>query len=144
MKTTITVNGKPVEIELTGEQVEKIRKASEKITDRIKTFDDVLAYHDISPTKFKNGCAYLSEDEIAYRQVKLIALALNEGVELNPTDESEYKYYPWFVVKGSGFSCRYSYWCSNSSVPSRLCFRTADLAIYAGKTFTNIYKKLLS
>ncbi len=142
MKTTITVNGKPVEIELTAEQVAAIKKASEKITDRIKNFNDVLDYHGI--TNFKKQCAGLSDDEVAYKQVKLIALALNEGKELDPTNESEYKYYPYFVVDGDGFSCYYyDYWYSSTIVPSRLCFRTADLAIYAGKTFTDIYNKLL-
>lgn len=145
MKTTINVNGKDVEIELTDAQVQQIKKASEKITDRIKNFQDVLDYHGISATKFKNGCAYLDEQEIANRQVKLIALALNEGIEMSAFNEDQYKYYPYFEVQENGFS----YYCCNSwysatVVGSRLCFVSADLAIYAGRTFTDIYTKLLS
>lgn len=45
MKITVEVNGKPVEIELTKDQVAKVKKHTDKITDRIKTFKDVLDFH---------------------------------------------------------------------------------------------------
>lgn len=44
MKITVEINGKPVEIELTKDQVSLVKKQTEKITDRIKTFQDVLDY----------------------------------------------------------------------------------------------------
>ena len=39
MKITVEVNGKPVEIELISDQVQKVKKHTEKITDRVKTFE---------------------------------------------------------------------------------------------------------
>ncbi len=144
MKTTIEINGKSVEIELTTEQVAKIKKAGEKITDRIKTFSDVLSALNIDPRDFKEICKNLEEDEIAYRQVKLIARVLNEGTEIDAFNQSQYKYYPYFEVEKSGFSYRYyGTWFSITSVGSRLCFKSSELAIYAGKTFIDIYTKLL-
>ena len=145
MKTTINVNGKDVEIELTDAQVQQIKKASEKITDRIKNFQDVLDYLGLSDKAWKTQILGLADDELAYKQVKLIALALNEGAEMDAFNEDQYKYYPYFEVQENGFSClNYTSWHSNTHVSSRLCFKSAELAIYAGKTFTEIYTKFLS
>lgn len=145
MKVTVSINGKDTEIELTADQVQKVKKATEKITDRIKTFDDVLVELKISKAIFRNSCSGLLEDEIAYKQVKMIAEVLNEGWVANPFDESQYKYYPYFQVKNKAFVFDdYSTWRSTTSVGSRLCFKSSELATYAGKQFIDIYNKLLS
>ncbi len=145
MKVTVDINGKATEIELTADQVQKVKKATEKITDRIKTFKDVLKELGISKTSWSEQTDNLEDDEIAYRQIKLIAQVLNEGWKAEPFNESQYKYYPYFYVKNGAFVyLDYDDWHSHTNVGSRLCYKSSDLAVYAGKTFLDIYNKLLS
>lgn len=145
MKITVEVNGKPVEIELTKDQVAKVKKHTDKIIDRIKTWEDVLTYHEKSQEAFDDQFDILDEQGFANEQVKLIALALNEGVVMDPFNESQYKYYPYFYVNNGAFvyfGC--DDWRGSTTVGSRLCFVSSELAVYAGKTFIDIYTKLLS
>lgn len=80
---------------------------------------------------------------IAHAKLVVIAEALNDGWKPNWKNDDEYKYYPWFdMSSGSGLSfdvydSRYSY----SSVGSRLCFQTRELATYAGKQFKALYEQ---
>lgn len=117
---------------------------STKITDRIKTIGDVFAeagvdssYYTLRPGE--------TEDELNYRLVKLIAKVLNEGWVPDWKDTNQYKYYPWFEVKsGSGLAFSdYVYWLTLTDVGSRLCFKSRELAEYAGKQFIDIYNKFL-
>lgn len=112
----------------------------EKITDRIKTFDDVCSIKGIKAESLFNTTD--TPDEKAYKKLKLIAEVLNEGWRPDWTNSSEYKYYPWFDLStGSGLSCDdFGRDYSGSFVGSRLVFKTKDLAVYAGKQFTEIYK----
>lgn len=113
---------------------------TKKVTERILNWDDVLA--ELGITKFDN---YGSDDEVAYRQLKLIAKALNEGWEPNWDNSNQPKWYPWFYMNSaSGFSFLGTYCVlSNSRVSARLCFKTEELANHAAKTFTDIYKKYM-
>lgn len=84
---------------------------------------------------------------IAYFKLIIIAQAINEGWEPDWNNSNEYKYTPWFEVKadkkrpaGFGFSAAgYGTWRTFTAVGSRLCFKSRELALYAGKTFTDIY-----
>jgi hypothetical protein len=114
------------------------------VTERIKSFDDVLGYHGLEKEEFEEELEYMSTDEVAYRKVKLIAEALNEGWQPDWTNSSEYKYFPWFKMggsSGSGFAYgAYDCWHSVSSCGSRLCFKSRELAEYAGEQFGDLYK----
>ena len=106
-------------------------------------------------------------DEIAYIKLKAIATVLNEGWTPQFTTD-EYRYFPWFylytqeeidamdeekrsrVVLRSNYSAyalggvayvHALYDSSNavSSYGSRLAFKTRELAVYAGKQFTEIW-----
>jgi hypothetical protein len=119
------------------------------IKDRIKCFDDVLIENGISREEFEKSCKGLEPDEIAYRMAKLVCIAFNEGWVPDWTNSGEYKYYPWFKMgssSGVGFSSDgFDDWRTLSGVGSRLCFKTADLAKYAGKLFEQeIYKPLFT
>ncbi|WP_166964664.1 hypothetical protein [Yeosuana marina] len=118
------------------------------IKERIQTFPNVLNYHNIIARDFAQQCDELAPDEVAYRKLKLIAQALNEGWTPDWTDSNEYKYYPWFEMgsaSGVGFSYDgYDHWYSISCVGSRLCFKSRELAEYAGKQFEDIYKEFLT
>jgi hypothetical protein len=115
---------------------------NQKITDKVKTFEDVLYVMGILPSAFNAITAYDTRDEIAYKKLKLIAKVLNEGWEPNWDNSNEYKHYPWFYMDSSrGFgldSVDYDY--SASIVGSRLCFKSEELAKYAVKTFLSIYQ----
>lgn len=145
MKTTININGKDVEITLTKEQIDKITKSNQKVTDRIKTFEDVLKDQNISEDDFYSSCKELTIDEIAYKKLKLIAKSINEDWTPNWNDSNEYKYYPYFDMRENvGFSFSQCYcWSTFACVGSRLCFKTKELAEYSGKQFISIYKEFL-
>ena len=119
------------------------------VKDRIKNFDDVLKENEISREDFEKSCKGLEPDEIAYRMAKLVCLAFNEGWIPDWTNSNEYKYLPWFEMgssSGVGFSSYGCvFWYSASTVGSRLCFKSRDLAQYAGKLFEQeIYKPLFT
>lgn len=133
MKITIKVNGKDTEIELTDDQVAKVKKATTKITDRIKTFED--------------ACQEIGADEDTEHPMDRLAIivkALNEGWTPDWNSSNEGKYFPYFKWNGTGFSCHYfNYWTSFTYVPSRLCFKNSELAIYAAKQFEELYNEYL-
>lgn len=104
---------------------------------------------------FETACAelphYVKEtdtpaDEVAYRKLKVITAALNEGWTPDWNDTSENKYYPWFAFRGGRFvfsGVGYYYDCTDSDLGSRLCFRSRELAEYAGKQFEDLYNQFL-
>ena len=130
---------------LSGELKLKVQQPKKEVTERIKTFDDVLQDNGIDFGHFDYDCNELADDEIAYRKLKLIAKSLNEGWTPDWSNSNEYKYFPWFEMRGSsGFRFDgYDYWNSGSYVGSRLAFKTSKLAEYAGKQFQSIYEQFM-
>jgi hypothetical protein len=128
--------------------VVSFKEKPKNIKERIKDFSDVLEVLGIDADDFEEVNEGLEEDEIAYRQIKLIVKALNEGWNPDWSNSNETKYFPWFRMgssSGSGFSyggC--DHWVTLSYVGSRLCFKSRDLAEYAGKQFTEIYKNYMT
>ena len=107
------------------------------IKERIKTFDDVIRELGDDPEEFKNAISIMEEpDEIAYVKLKLIAKALNEGWQPDWSNGEWDKWYPWFDMDNSSSAGR----DSASVVGSRLCFKSEELADYAGTQFLDIYK----
>lgn len=123
----------------------RFREKPKAVTERIKTVDDVLIDHDMTASgldeMFESVPQHLKYQYI----IELLAKSLNEGWEPDWDDENQRKYFPWFSMGGSsGFRYDdYVFWDSDSDVGSRLCFKTADLAKYAGEQFTEIYKKFM-
>ena len=93
---------------------------------------DVLSEHD-------------TKDEEAYKKLKVIIKALNDGWEPDWNDSNQKKWYAWFKM-GSGFGFGYSTWAvtNANATGSRLCFKSEKLATYAGKKFGDIYKEFLT
>jgi hypothetical protein len=131
MKITIEVNGKPVEIELTTDQIKTIKG---KITDRVKTFEDackVLGYA-------------IPKSMHVTDKLKTIATVLNEGWTPDWNNSAQYKYVPYFRWNGTAFVSGGSYgWSGSSDVGSRLCFRSSELAKYAAEQFIDLYNEFL-
>lgn len=127
----------------------KTNKKTEKrkITEVIKTFQDALDYTGETLQQFEARTAHDTPDEKAYKKLKVIVLALNEGKPMDYKNTDEWKYFPWFnaVVSGVGFSyyhcgCDRSY----SGVGARLCLRTSALARYAGQQFLSEYNEYIN
>ncbi len=119
------------------------------ITLRVKTYADACAVLGVEPVNdevlAKLG---FTKDEIAYRKLKTIAEALNEGWVADFSDSSTYKYWPWFVYSGASAGLSYAYsHCTASyttaDIGSRLCYKTRKLAAYAGSQFIDLYNDFL-
>lgn len=112
----------------------------------IKTFEEACGHLLLDPaTAIPDFSCYPERHQkamIAHSKLVLIAEALNDGWQPNWENSRQYKYYPWFSMStaGVGFSCTYYVsWNSHSCVGSRLCYKTSDIAKYAGTTFLDIY-----
>lgn len=123
-----------------------------KITDKVKNYEDACQALGLNPLALPDVCALPEKDReyvISNYKLVIITRALNEGWEPNWNDDSEYKYFPWFEVDadderpaGFGFSGTfYDSWITYSTVGSRLCFKSSELALYAGKQFEELYIK---
>jgi hypothetical protein len=85
-------------------------------------------------------------DEIAYKKLKTIIEALNEGWKADYTNGNERKWFPWFNVSLSGFAfgdtlCECS--APLAGCAARLCLKSSDLAEYAGKTFLKLWEDFI-
>ncbi|MDI5894377.1 hypothetical protein [Flavobacterium algoritolerans] len=118
------------------------------IKERITNLNDVIRENGKTEEEFRESCKGLEPDEVAYKMIKEIVKAFNEGWVPDWTNSNEGKYYPWFKMGSpSGGSVSYGdcdRWYTGSCVGSRLCFKSADLAKHAGQLFESIYKDFLT
>jgi len=132
-----------------------IKKCNIPITERVKSYEDAcreLEIFDQSPSWFSFN--YLSSHEINTRKLEIIITALNEGWKPDWNNFHEYKYFPYFSIEKYGGECKGAdadaglgscfthagAGSTNSGVGSRLCFKTRELAEYAGKQFKDLYE----
>ncbi|ULB35921.1 hypothetical protein [Proteiniphilum propionicum] len=119
----------------------------QNVTDRIKTYED--ACNELG--RSIDPCMVLNmTDELAYRKLKVISKALNEGWEADWTDLFQPKYYPYFEVEINGstsglvyVNSAHAFSHANTLIGSRLAFKSRELAEYAGKQFIDIYKAFI-
>ncbi|MBP7174045.1 MAG: hypothetical protein KBA33_08285 [Cloacibacterium sp.] len=115
------------------------------IKERVKTFADVLMETGNDESIFNEDCEGLPKDEIAYRKLKLITKALNEDWTPDWSNGKWDKWFPWFDFDDSSSAGRFSFvgaggQSSDSGVGSRLCFKSQELATYAGTQFEGLYR----
>ncbi len=121
-------------------------------TKTVKTYEEACEKLGLKPMALPEVSVVPSKHQkalIAHFKLIIIAEALNDGWQPNWNDSDEYKYFPWFEIKaddkrpgGFGFSYTYyDHWHTDTTVGSRLCFRTRELATYAGKQFADLYKE---
>ena len=117
------------------------------IKDKVKSFEDACKVLDITPSvPVVTGIPEKYQKPlIANYQLMVIAEALNEGWTPDWSNGELDKWYPWFKMDDSSSAGRFSFCdsaelCSGSLVGSRLCFKSKDLATYAGTQFLDIYK----
>lgn len=143
------------EIELSQSEIDEMIKASDAaqlkvlkkffslpkdIRDKVKSFLDACNVLGVDPKT-----VYHSSDspmDVAFKKIKIIIKALNEGWWPNFENESEYKYWNYFKLKG-GFSAWLTYYCNTYTyVPSALLLKSNDLAVHVTEIALDEYKIL--
>lgn len=110
----------------------------------VKTYEDACEIIGEKPIDEQHliDCG-LGKSEIAFMKLKTIFKAankMNNDWKADYSNSSQYKYYPYFVWRSSGF--RYfvsSCTGSGANVGSRLCCGIFDDAEYIGKKFEDLY-----
>jgi hypothetical protein len=120
---------------------------SEKVTDRVKTYEDAVeATGRTNTPDFSNVPEDLRKYFEGQYQMVVIAEALNEGWKPDWDDANQMKWIPWFRSVSSGFvfdDASDDYSTANAGNGLRLCFKSEELAAYAGKQFIEIWNKIL-
>jgi len=129
-------------VEVFGEECFKRRHYTD-----IKTFEDVCEELGIT----NDSCKPIFDveedpDEIAYKKLKVIVKAINQGWAPDWSNTNQRKWWPWFnLSSGFGFSSSlYYYGHTLTSVGSRLCFESEEKSDYAAKQFIELYKQFLT
>mgnify|MGYP006418984619 CR=1 FL=1 len=115
---------------------------------KIKTFEEACEALELDSKKVVPDFSMYPEKHqkamVAHAKLVIIAEALNEGWQPDWGNSSEYKYELWFYMggsSGSGFAYYvYDHWLTHSFCSSRLCFKSRELAEYAGEQFKDLYK----
>ena len=144
-------NGKKLLSDLFGE-----KNLYTKITDRVKSYEDACEVAGVEPIEAiqlssLKGFVGLTNKDIdalkATAEMYLITRVLNEGWVPDWSNTNQYKYYPWLKYSSAGFgfsSDGYAYVHSTTTVGSRLCFKSKELAEYAGKQFQAQYNRIFN
>ncbi len=115
------------------------------IFDKVKTFEDACNVKGINMFEWFDKYNNIPKHILAEMQLEIIIEVMNEGWTPNWKDSSEYKWYPYFDLGGSGFSL---YGCltrnSVSGVGVRLCTKNEDLCRYIATQFIDIYKDYMT
>lgn len=147
MKLETQVNGQKVTIELTQDQLNEIRKQTSKITD-YKQITSVRLACEVTGDNYSelmDACCGLPKDEAALKQLKVVRKAINPvGYKPNWDNSSEYKHFPYFNMKGVFSYSDTHDWNTFTSVPSALSSIDSSRAEHFGKTFTDLFKDLMT
>ena len=128
-----------------------LKQIPKDIKEQIKTFQDAINKvgeddEDIKALRVIENLS-IPKHIISQLQSIIIAKALNEVWVPDWNDSSQYKYFPYFDMESSsagGFVCNdYGSRGTYAAVGSRLCFKSRELAEYAGKQFIEIHNKYL-
>lgn len=147
MKTTININGNPVEITLTAEQLAEIEANRKTISFRdIKSFQDALDFRGETLEQFNHRTQFDDDVQRAGKELEVIAFAIRLGKPLG-TSQGDRWYSPWFNAKRSSVSFSFhafTYDTTLSYVGSRLCVNTSEEAKYFGEQFLDIWDRYIN
>jgi len=109
----------------------------------ITSFEDAcdrLGISKVPPKKVMFDC-FNGKKFLAEYQLTIIIKALNDGWYPNWDNSGENKYFPYFDMRGCGFSysntrCNITF----TTVPSALYLKSEELAVFCGKKFLHLYK----
>lgn len=122
---------------------------SQKITDRVKTYEDACRELSMNPLDKNKLIGFgFTKHDIAYQKLVTIVKALNEGWVPDVCDYRVYRWYPWFKTNGSPSSFAfYVSYCGNASACAgsgfRLCLKSKELSEYCGKQFIDLWKQFI-
>lgn len=138
-------NGKVLLVALFGNDI----LTPQKITDRVKSFEDACNVLGIEPDDEVPYTDPTEPDRIAvnaFAKLIVITRALNEGWTPNWNKSNQYKWYPWFYMDDPGFRFSGADYATDtySTGGSRLCFSSEELAKYAAKQFLDVYKEMMT
>ena len=123
------------------------KEVKENVIVRIKTFEDAMKETGRPEVPdFSNLPEDLRDYFKAQYKIIVVVEALNEGWKADWEDDDESKYYPYFYMSSGVFVfLATSYRCSNASAGngSRLCFKTRELARYAGEQFLEVWTTII-
>jgi len=115
----------------------------------IKTFEDACNKLGIAVPEFISSDDTNGDGKavVAFQKLTIIARALNGGWVPNWSD-GNWKYYPWFRFNDPSAVGGFSYYdygvdYSISAVGSRLCYKSSEIAEYAGQQFTDLYREYM-
>lgn len=114
----------------------------------IKTVEDALNVTGMPVTpEFNEVPEELREYFKAVYAAVVITKAIVGDWKADWNDWNQRKWFPWFDMQSSGgfvfcgAFCAYSY--AVAGYASRLCFPTDEMAEYAGRTFTDVYSRII-
>lgn len=122
---------------------------SQKITDRVKTYEDACRELSMNPLDKNKLIGFgFTKHDIAYQKLVTIIKALNEGWVPDVCDSSVYRWYPWFKTNGSPSSFAfcdsdYDFTIAGAGSGSRLCLKSKELSEYCGKQFIDLWKQFI-
>lgn len=122
---------------------------NQKITDKIKSWEDVVNYLDLDENEilpFTNKKLTKQQKSInAFIKIQYISEVLNEDWIPNFNINNEYKYSPYFKrgALGSSWVYGYYFWGTLSDLGFGFYYKTSELAKFAGETFIDIYNDYL-
>jgi len=113
----------------------------EDIKDRVKSYEDACRALGERPT---TDWGSATPDEAAYKKLKTIVRALNEGWAADYKDPGQNKWFPMFSALGpSGLAFDRSAFARSlpyAGDAARLCLKSEELAEYAGETFLKLWE----
>ncbi len=120
---------------------------------QIKTFEDACTSLGIEPFVPDFSATPVKHQKALAAHYKLVIIveALNEGWQPDWSNTDEYKYELWPDIekdesKPSGFGLSYDdcvRWITDTTVGSRLCFKSREVAKYAFEQFKELYEDYL-
>lgn len=162
MQETVTINkSNVIQAYFKGDESQKelltnlfgAEMMSQKITDLIKTFEDVCKMQNVNPIDmlpFRNP--FITSDQSACNmlvQLRMINRALCQDWEADYEDDNQKKWRPWFKYDTSSSCFRFSgsyYGSSHAFAGSgvRLVFPTKELSDYFGTQFEKLNSDYLT
>jgi len=127
--------------------MEKQELKQEQKMESIKTLEDALKVTGRNDIPEFNEVA---EDLRDYFKAQYEAIIITEALvgtwKPDWNDSSQRKWFPWFLMSSGGFVfggayCAYSY--ADAGYASRLCFPSEEMAEYAGRTFADVYSRII-
>lgn len=120
--------------------------------EKIKTVEEAFKKQGLDPENLPRVSSLPEKHQkaiIAHYILIIVTEALNDGWVPDWNNQNQYKYFPWFEVKASkskpagfGFSLTfYGRSGTDTSLGSRLCFKSSELALYAAEQFKDLYEE---